>query len=133
MAGWLHTPRRKKPSFFKERCWSSLSDMGSGKEEGIGSTWGERQTDRQKQTERERERLPFPAPASRLSLAVLTPQLLLVQSTVTGREPATALRKTLTQPLHIQKEAEKKQNVFGTDKKSRAWCHITFAPEPSHH
>ena len=97
----------------------------------VGCGGGE--TDRNKQREGEREgerergrlagRLAPPAPASHLSLAVLTPQLLLVQSTVTGREPARELRKTPTQPLHTQREAKKKRNVFGRNKSLR--------PEPS--
>lgn len=93
---------------------------------------------RRKQTGGESEReagLRFPAIANHLSLAALTPQLLLVQSTVTGREPAKRLRKTPTQPLHIRGEAKKKQNVFGTNQSLRLEPerHITFtfkAPEP---
>lgn len=90
--------RRKALSFFSDRACSVTWEMKERKR-GV--------RERQKQTERERERdwFCFSAPASHLSLAVLTPQLLLVQSTVTGREPAIGLRKTPTQPLHVQKEA----------------------------
>lgn len=52
----------------------------------------------------------FSALACHLSLAVLRPQLLLVQSTVTGREPGTGLRKH--PQSHFTHSAERNQHVF---------------------
>lgn len=56
-------------------------------------TWEmeDRKTGEETKTNREGEGAGFTALASHLSLVVLRPQLLLVQSTVTGREPATGL------------------------------------------
>lgn len=97
--------------------WKSFPVIKVTREDDERKARGERvrrdrqaETNRESEWRREREReagLCFPAIANHLSLAVLTPQLLLVQSTVIGREPAKRLRKTPTQPLHIRREAKR--------------------------
>lgn len=83
--------RRKALSFLFDRVSSVTWEVKERKE--AGGEKRETKTNREGKTEREGEweggRFSvLPAPARRLSLAALTPQLLLVQSTVTGREPA---------------------------------------------
>lgn len=122
--------RRKALSFLFDRVSSVTWEVKERKE--AGGEKRETKTNREGKIEREGEweggRFSvLPAPARLLSLAALTPQLLLVQSTVTGREPAAVPAKNThtaaTAAAAAQAETQRsgaeqsreEPNVFGTD------------------
>lgn len=102
--GWHHRSVDIRTQNLLKEERHSLFWCGKSEWETDRNKMGEGDWERQTESERE---AGLSAPGSHLSLAALTPQLQLVQSTVTGREPDTGLRKTPTQPLHIQREAQR--------------------------